>query len=431
MTDLPLKSLGKYGIVREIGRGGMGIVYLGHDPFADRDVAIKVAFPESLQDPADGSRYRKLFFNEAKVAALLHHPNIIEVFDAGVDGEVGYIVMEYVAGGRSLHDHCRPDRLLPIEEVVRIVYKSARALDYAHRKGVVHRDVKPRNLLLTDPGELKISDFSVALMTGGEATNTQIFGYVGSPLYMSPEQVREEPVTNRTDIFSTGVVLYELLTGRHPFAADTLAGIVDQITRRQPPPLRELRADVPPVLAHIVERTLRKDPAARYGSGLDLAADLSLVFDHLKLLEDRVPNREKFRRARQLSFFSEFSDPEIWEVINASTWQDFEPGTEIIVEGQMDSAFYIIVAGEVEVRKRSRRVDVLAVGDCFGEMGFLGHRQRSATIIAREPVTALRVRASLIERASTQCQLRFHRVFLHALVDRLSRATEQMAGGPR
>ena len=162
MHDLSDTTLGKYDVVREVGRGSMGVVYLGHDPFTGSDVAIKVALPESLQDKRGGARYRKLFFNEAKVAGKLRHPNIVGVFDAGMEDEICYIVMEMIFGGRTLYDHCQPDTLLPIEDVVRIIFKSARALDYAHRQGVIHRDIKPRNILLSEDGEVKLCDFSIA-----------------------------------------------------------------------------------------------------------------------------------------------------------------------------------------------------------------------------------------------------------------------------
>ena len=427
MIDLENKTLGKYEVGREIGRGSMGIVYLGFDHFAARDVAIKVALPESLMDERGGARYRKLFFNEAKVAGKLRHPNIVAVHDAGVEGDVCYIVMEYIAGGRTLHDHCQPDSLLPIEDVVRIVFKCARALDYAHRQGVVHRDIKPRNILLTNDGEVKISDFSIALRTQGDATDTQVHGYIGSPLYMSPEQVKDEHITNQTDIFSMGVVMYELLCGRHPFAADNLPAIAHRITEKSPVPLADMRSDAPSILGHILDRALRKNPAERYKTGLDLAGDLSLVFDHIKLLEEELPGDEKFKLVRDLRFFQDFSEPEIWEVINAATWLDYAPGSEIIVEGELDTSFYIIISGKVIVRKGETRVDVLHEGDCFGEMGFIARKKRSATIVAKTGVTVMNVRPSLIERASLNCQLRFHKVFLAALVERLSQATERIS----
>lgn len=422
------RTLGKFDVIREIGRGAMGTVYLGHDPFAERDVAIKVAHAEHLNDPRQGARYRKMFFNEAKVAGRLQHPNIVEVFDAGVSGEVCFIVMEYVPGGRTLYDHARPESLLPMEDAVRITFKCARALDYAHRQGVVHRDVKPRNILLTQDYDVKIGDFSIALTFGGDNTTTQVHGYVGSPLYMSPEQVREDSLTNQSDLFTLGVVLYELLCGKHPFHGDSLASIISKITDQSHAPVAELRHDVPPVLAHIVERCLQKAPGDRYRTGLDLAADLSLVFSHIELMNEERSGSEKFAMVSKLKFFQDFSDPEIWEVINASGWYDFREGAEIITEGDVEKSFYVIVNGEVEVRKGERVVDRLAQGDCFGEMGFIAGRERTASIIASSPVSALKVRATLIERASLHCQLRFHKVFLNTLVERLSLTTERVSG---
>ncbi len=428
MKGLENQTIGKYDVIREVGRGSMGVVYLGHDPFTGREVALKIALQDSLEDEEQNlTRFRKMFFNEAKVAGRLKHPNIIQVFDAGIEGDIWFIVMEYVSGGYTLYDHCRPGTLLPIEDAVRIIFKCAKALDYAHRRGVVHRDIKPRNILLTEDREVKIGDFSIALQTQPDTTDTQVHGYVGSPLYMSPEQIREDQITNQTDIFSIGVVMYEMLTGKHPFAADSLPSIIHQIQEKPHTPLLEMRSDAPPILGHIVNRALKKNPATRYKTGLDMAADLSLVFDHIKLFEEEIPGREKFNMVRDLSFFHDFSEPEVWEVINAAKWREFEPGVEIIAEGDVDSSFYIIVSGEVYVLKGGKEVDVLNSGDCFGEMGFIARRERTASIVAKSPVTAMKVRASLIERASLHCQLRFHKVFLNTLVGRLSQATQRIA----
>ena len=428
MKNRDIQVLGKYDVIREIGRGSMGTVYLGYDPFKSRDVAIKVAHPETADSDSARGRYRKLFFNEAKVASRLKHPNIVEVFDAGIEEDVWYIVMEYVTGGRTLHDYARADNLMPLEDVVRNIFKCAKGLDYAHRRGVVHRDIKPKNIMITEEHELKIGDFSIALTTKNDATeSTQVHGYVGSPLYMSPEQIRMENVSNQTDIFSIGVVLFELITGQHPFEADSLPAITHKITSRSHPPLRELRADAPKILAHIVDRTLSKDPASRYKMGLDLAADLSLVFDHITPENEQLPGREKFNLVHGLRFFDDFSESEVWEVINASVWQEFPPDNEIILEGDVDNCFYVIVTGEVLVRKGNREVDTLVRGDCFGEMGFIAQAQRSASIIAKSPVTVMQVRSTLMERASLNCQLRFHKVFLNTMVKRLSRTTEQFS----
>src|SRR3990170_5234633 len=219
MSNVPEK-LGKYEIKKQIGRGSMGVVYQGYDPFTDSLVAVKVARSEALKNPEAGARYRKMFFNEAHTAGKLKHPNIVEILDAGVDGQSCYIVMELVEYGKTLKQYCTPDNLLPYDQVVQIIFKCAKALDYAHREGVVHRDIKPSNILVTEDKDVKIGDFSIAHLHKQDHTETRPEGMMGSPKYMSPEQLTEEYVTNRSDLFSLGVVMYELLTGRHPFPAE-------------------------------------------------------------------------------------------------------------------------------------------------------------------------------------------------------------------
>ena len=427
MENLSGTTLGKYDVARVLGQGSMGMVYLAHDPFIGRDVAIKVANPEALEEESRAARYRKLFFNEAKVAGMLRHPNIVSVFDAGIEDEVWYIVMEYVRGGVTLYAHTSPESLLPLEDVVRIIFKCARALDFAHRKGIVHRDIKPKNVLLTTEQDVKISDFGVALLTHMDATDTQVDGVVGSPLYMAPELLREENATNQSDVFSVGVVMYELLTGKQPFVADSLPSIIYNITERPHQPLREVRRDAPAILEHIVDRCLSKDLGERYKSCLDVAADLSLVFDQMKLSQEELSGRAKFERVKDLSFFRDFPEPEVWEVINASAWQCFQVDDEIIQEGDVETSFFIIVEGRVSVRKGSKDLDMLNQGDCFGEMGFIGGSKRTATIVAKSEVSALKITASLIDKASLSCQLRFKNVFLETMVRRLSQADTVLA----
>jgi serine/threonine protein kinase len=422
-----LRNIGKFEIIRELGRGAMGAVYHAHDPFSNREVAIKIAHREAFEDREHGARFRKMFFNEAKVSSQLKHANIVQVYDAGVEEDTSYIVMEYIAGDRSLHDHTRPNSLLPLEDVVRITFKCARALDYAHRHGVVHRDIKPKNILLTKEFDVKIGDFGIALIVRADATETQVHGYVGSPLYMSPEQIREEEITSQSDIFSLGVVLYEALTGKSPFVADSLPAIIHQITEKPHIPLDEARGNVPDTLCQIIDRTLQKNTADRYKSALDVAADLSRVYDHLKLFNEEVSGREKFNLVRDLAFFNDFSDAEVWEVINASNWLEFEPGDQIISEGDVDNSFYVIISGTVGVTRGSRQVHELGAGDCFGEMGVIAGKERTASIVAKTRVTALMIRASLIERSSLHCQLRFHKVFLTTLVERLSATTRRIS----
>ena len=426
MPPIPDK-IGKYEPIDEIGRGSMGTVYSAHDPFSNRIVAIKVAHPEFVDQSEEGIRFRKLFFNEAHAAGILDHPNILHVFDADVDGDTCYLVMEYVHGAETLDRFCKPDKLLPLRETVGIVYKIAKALDYAHRQGVIHRDIKPSNILLTDERDIKLADFSIAMITRGDVKATQFTGFLGSPLYMSPEQINEQPLTSATDIFSLGAVMYQLLTGQHPFRAESLAAITNRITNDEPPSVNDYRNDLPEGLSYAVRRMLKKSPAQRYATGLDLAADLAVIFEDL----DSVPNedalREKFGRIKNVGFFKGFTDTDIWELLRACTWQSYPAGTPIIKEGESDHSFYIIIAGVVGITKNSRDVDSLQEGDCFGEMGYLSRAQRTASVVAKTDVSLMRVNASTIDRAAEGTQIRFLKVFVKTLISRLSDTTNLLS----
>lgn len=420
MVNIVPEKLGKYEIHKLIGRGSMGMVYKGYDPYADRYVAVKVALSESLNDKEAGSRYRRMFFNEAHTAGMLKHPNIIDILDAGAEEQTCYIVMEYIEGCDTLKNYCKPESLLPFEQVIEIIFKCAKALDYAHRQGIIHRDIKPTNILLTQDKNVKIGDFSIAHVDSSEATNTMPMGFVGSPRYMSPEQVQEDNINSQTDIFSLGIVMYELLTGRHPFFAESFSRLIHKIINEKPPPLSTHRSDIPQILEKIVHHALQKNPAKRYKMGLNMAADLSLAFDFLEQPEKDISIEEKFNAIQQLDFFEDFPESEIWEIIRAGSWQEFEPGDEIIVEGDIDDSFFIITSGNVEVLKDKNILGTLSKGDCFGEMAYLTKEQRTATIRAKDYVSLMKINATLIDQVSIDCQLHFSRVFMKSLVKRLS-----------
>jgi serine/threonine protein kinase len=426
-TAIPGK-LGKYEVLEEISRGSMGTVYLGHDPYIDRPVAIKVAHAEQLKDEDSGAQYRKMFFNEAHTAGLLTHPNIIGIYDAGVDGEFCYIVMEYVEGGNTLKPYCKAESLLPVEKVVEIIFKCAKGLDYAHRQGVIHRDIKPTNILVTQDLDIKIGDFSIAYITQLDNTGTMPMGMVGSPRYMSPEQITEDALTNQTDLFSLGVIMYELLTGKHPFAAENFSRLVQRVLNEEPPPMTDFRSDLPRELQKIVGRALAKKVADRYSMGMDLASDLSKAFEHLlEAPHEKISEQERFNLVTKLDFFSGFPDSEVWEIVRAGSWQKYGSGEQIIVEGELDDSFYIIADGEVTVRKGGKDLRNLVKGDCFGEMGYLARTKRTATIIASGRMALLKVNSTVINQVSLNCQVRFLKVFLRTLIHRLSITTEKVS----
>ncbi|HEY3808310.1 MAG TPA: serine/threonine-protein kinase [Steroidobacteraceae bacterium] len=411
------ERIGKYFIINEVGRGSTGTVYLSHDPYYGRDVAIKVYNIESGGDDEHARIARKMFLSEAHMVGMLQHPNILPIFDAGEEEGNCYIVTEHVHGARTLAAYCRPDNLLRLDDVVEIMFKCAKALHYAHTRGVIHRDIKPSNIMLTTDSDVRIIDFGIALVAGSDIS--RIEGIAGSPSYMSPEQVQSLELTNRSDLYSLGAVMYELLTGVRPFRAGNLAKLLHQIVYATPAPIHTLRQDVPEEIENVVAMALQKEPERRYATGLDFAAELTRVHQKLRQKESRMDQQEQFSLLRRLKFFHDFSHAEIWEVMRASHWQDYAPGDEIVKEGEMDDRFYVVVQGNCSVERHSKSIGILSTGECFGETSYVQGAKRTATIRAVDNVTVLKVSSTLLEQVSASCQLRFNRVFLRSLIGRL------------
>jgi len=410
------EKIGKYVIVKEVGHGSTGVVYLSHDPYYRRDVAIKVYNLES-HDVERARVTRKMFLSEAHMVGMLQHPNILPIFDAGEEEGRYYIVTEHVHGARTLSAYCKPDNLLPVDDVVEIMYKCAKALHYAHSRGVIHRDIKPSNIMLTQANDVRIIDFGIALVSDSEIS--RIEGIAGSPSYMSPEQVQSLEITNRADLYSLGAVMYEMLTGFRPFRGGNLSKLLHQIVYATAQPIHSLRNDIPEVLENCVAKALQKDPAKRYRNGLELAADLTRVHQTLRDGSSKLDRQEQFSILRTLKFFHDFSQSEILEVLRASTWQDYEQEEEIVKEGEMDDRFYVIVSGSVAVMRHTKVLGQLDAGDCFGETSYVRGAKRQATIKALSPVTLMKVSSTLLEQSSAACQLRFNKVFLRNLISRL------------
>ena len=415
-NDVPAK-IGKYVIINKIGKGSTGDVFLSHDPYYRRDVAIKVYNIEEDSDADRAKVARKMFYNEAHMVGMLQHPNIMPIYDAGEEDGKYYVVTEHIQGARTLAAYCRPDNLLRVDDVVEIIYKCAKALHYAHGRGVIHRDIKPSNVMLTIDNDVRIIDFGIAIVSDSEVS--RIEGIAGSPSYMSPEQVQSEELTPRSDLYSLGAVMYELLTGFRPFRADNLSKLLHQIVYATPPPIHTYRDDLPEQLENVVTAVMLKEPEQRIASGAAMAAELTRVYKDLRQKYDNLDNQEHFDVLRSLTFFHEFSHAEIWEVLRASDWHEYKDGEDIVREGEIDDRFYIIVTGGVRVEANGTNLGALANGDCFGETSYVRGAKRQASIKANGAVTILRVSSTLMEQVSSSCQLRFNKVFLRSLIARL------------
>ena len=419
------QSIGRYRVTREVGRGGMGVIYLAKDPFIDRLVAIKVTLESPPKDPQKLEQFQQIFFNEAKAAGKLIHPHIVSVYDATVEDDLWYLVMEYVDGS-SLKGYCKEEALLPLEKIVKIIFQCAKALDYAHQNEVIHRDIKPSNIMISTKGDAKVSDFGMAMVKG--VSGPQRPGSLtGSLYYSSPEQLRGEQLTPQTDLFSLGVVMYELLSGAKPFKGDTDVNTIYKISNEEPEALEKHLRDAPESMVRIVVRALEKDPTKRYQSGLQLASELSASFDHLRFLDEEINFEEKYNILKKIDFFKDFTSSELAEVLKATQWVKYEENSAIITEGEIEDSFYIIVVGEVLVRKQGKRLTVLKIGDCFGEMAYLGKTTRTASIEALSNTALMKVNASVIDQTSMDTQLRFYKVFTNTLIKRLTHTSEMLS----
>ncbi len=269
--DLAKPQLGRYEVLKELGKGAMGIVYLGKDPKINREVAIKTLRFEDEFDASDQKEMKERFFREAESAGRLVHPNIVTIYDAGEDGDISYIAMELLSG-TDLKDFSTKDKLLPSNEVCEIIAKVADALDYAHSEGVVHRDIKPANIMRLTDGRIKVADFGIARITSQSKTATGTV--MGTPSYMAPEQLAGHKVDGRADLFSLGVTLYELLTGEKPFTGESIATLMFRIANEPHTAIMTHRADLPAGVQAIIDKALQKKPDERYARGADLARDL-------------------------------------------------------------------------------------------------------------------------------------------------------------
>jgi serine/threonine-protein kinase len=284
--DLETKpTVGRYEVLQELGQGAMGVVYKAKDPKINRLVAIKtIRFSDEFEDEKL-KEVKDRFLREAEIAGMLSHPAIVAIYDVGEDYDLTYLAMELLEG-EDLQGHCRQGSLLPLKKVLSVIASTAAALDYAHSQGVIHRDVKPGNIMLLSNGGVKVTDFGIAKAMSDSKTKSGII--LGTPNYMSPEQINGQEIDGRSDIFSLGVVFYELLTGAMPFYGKTLTNLFYQITQEEPRPIREINPRIPKPVEQIVAKTLIKDPERRFQRASDLAGYAKAVLQKIEELQARA-----------------------------------------------------------------------------------------------------------------------------------------------
>jgi serine/threonine protein kinase len=420
--DLSLQ-VGKYEIQRALGKGATGMVYLARDTFTGREVALKTIEPEVFRDPEFGAVYRTQFQNEASLAGKLRHPHIVAILDAVVAEESGHIAMEYVKGG-DLSMHVTPDKLLPVADVLQIAFKCCGALEYAAKEGIVHRDIKPANLMIAEGTDVKISDFGAAYLRRSQAVQSAA---MGSPYYMSPEQISGKEVGFHSDMYSLGVVLYELLTGKKPYTADTLEALGQKIRSQEPIPPSNARPGLPNSLDAIVLRAMAKKPEQRFRSWSDFALALSSAVQEV-LPPGAIPDSEKYVVLKKVEMLAGLSDTEFWELARAGDWARVPAGQTLVSENAPGKSFYFIGRGQAKVTRQGRLLNMINEGECFGEMAYIrgGEVPRNATVDSTTDLLLAKFRPDAVGKMSLGAQLYLTRALLRNLADRLELANTRI-----
>jgi eukaryotic-like serine/threonine-protein kinase len=423
MMDLSLQ-VGKYDVQKLLGKGATGTVYLAKDTFTGKEVALKTIEPEVFRDPEFGTVYRSQFLNEASLAGKLRHPYIVSILDAVVGEDSGHIAMELVTGG-DLAKHCTPETLLPVPDVLQIGFKCCGALEYAAKEGIVHRDIKPANIMIAGGTEVKIADFGAAVLKKTGVVQTAA---LGSPYYMSPEQIENKPLTFHSDMYSMGVVLYELLTGRRPFAGKNLDELMAHILRHEPVPPSGVRSELPKALDAMVLRALKKDPAQRYATWPEFALEISKAGE-LVLPTGSIPDSEKYVSLKSVPMLSTLADSEIWELARAGRWRRVPKGKLIVEEDVKGHSFFFLAKGDAKVTKKKKLLNMVNGGECFGEMAYIGggEQPRHATVEAMTELLLAEFEPAALEKMSMGAQLQLTRALVRNVTDRLALANVRLA----
>ena len=418
------QRIGKFALIERLGRGSSGTVYKALDTFTGQEVALKVLDASLFRSDVINETSRQQFMNEASLAGRLQHPHIASILEACIDEKSGYIAVEYVPGG-DLSRAVMPDGLLKVEEVFEIAFKCCGALDYAHRQGIIHRDIKPANLMVAEGTAIKIVDFGAALLTNTQHTQIQD---VGTPSYMSPEQVRGASLSFSSDMFSLGVVLYGLFTGQRPFTGETVTQLLVNIVEQEPPQPSEWRPELDREVDRILMRMLRKEPEKRYASWADLAFDLADI-GRFSVYVKEISDREKFTALRGFQPLARLNDAEIWELVHASYWVRVPAQTTIMKEGDKGAELLFLASGEVKIVKQGRLLNVLRTGSYFGEMAHVkaGSIPRQATVETMTDALIAEFRPGAMKKLSVNCQLQLSQSLLNTVVDRLVFADERIA----
>lgn len=436
-------TIGRYRVERLIGQGAMGEVYLAVDGRIGRRVAIKTLRLSRVESASELQAAGELFLREARICGKLNHPNIIAIYDMGMDHGLPYLVMEYFPG-RDLKQVMAAGDDLSLARKVRIIAAIARALHYAHQRGVLHRDIKPANILLSEQGFPKLTDFGIAALMGRtlrpDAENEERV-VLGSPHYMSPEHLKGRGFGPQTDIFSLGIVAYEWISGTRPFTGADKAALSAAIVGQREADLARCPG-VDSELAAIIHQALKKSPPERQQSAERLSDALEIYLNRCEQQgsrEKQVFDKQQIirRLKKKYVFFADFTDDELLTIFRLARLRHYIEGEYLIREGGIGTQFYIIISGKVSVSNESdgREIELerLGAGGCVGEMALVDKQARSASVKALEPTSAIAINETVLRLSEPGICLKLYRNLACLLSERLrqhdARYKAMMAAG--
>jgi len=420
-----MNQIGKFQLLKVLGKGASATVYLALDTFAGIEVALKVLDAEVVHSPDFDRTTTMQFMTEASLAGKLSHPHIVAILEASVSEDSGYIALEYVPGG-DLFQYTKPGNLLSPEDAIQIAFKCCGALDYAFRQGIVHRDIKPANIMVVSGTNIKVTDFGAAYLH--TASGTQLAD-IGSPTYMSPEQVKGEPLGYCSDMYALGVVLYQLFTGQRPFVAPTIEALFGKILGETPVAPSSLRPELSKDIDAILLQMMAKKPQDRYPSWAELALDIAKV-GRLSVYQSAIPDSEKFLALKTVRLLDQLDDAELWELVLAGKWSRVPPRVAIVREGETGKSLFFLGSGHAKVTRQGRLLNVLDAGECVGELAYIkdGGIARQATVETMADVLLVEFEREMLDQVSLRCRYQLSMALMHSLVDRLSLADERLVG---
>ena len=414
-------EIGRYTIGGKIGSGTCGVVHLALDNVLRREVAIKLSpIGEAHVSTGKVPGAQRAYQTEIVAAGRLSHPGIVTVYDAGQYEELNYLVMEAVDGD-SLKKYGKGQSPLPVHRVLEIIVECCHALDYSHTQDIIHRDIKPANIMLGDDGSVKILDFGIAVGLTGEAGLSKQGPTLGTPNYMSPEQILGKELTPSSDFYSLATVLFELLTSRQLFKAQKVKDLFRTVVHQTAPRLNEIKPELPAELSDIVAKALEKKPERRFQSGAEMAEALMPLIERFRIVEERPIAQQRFIKQLQTQqFFSTFSDVEIAQLLEIVRVRTFSPGDTLIDAGDVERRLFVVTHGMVKVSEAGTLIRVCGEGQCIGELGFIHGTPETKKMLALTDVNVLEVSADSLSELPPKVHLHYYRVISDVLVARLA-----------